>query len=152
MLRDGTFGQITFQSPEMVRLKQPGGETRVFSPTEIISLAPKVLSNGFRIMARLGLDYKHQAHILDAVPERLKKHVEDDLSSNGITGDSLNLKVEFEQAGASSLDIAIIADFSGQHASTWDSLPRRLQQSCLKACNENKWEIPFNQLTVHMEQ
>ncbi len=61
----------------------------------------------------------------------------------------LNLRVEFQSAGASSLDIVVIADFKGSQAPIYNRLRRAIQRWCVDACTENNWDIPFPQLTVH---
>ncbi|MBC8392157.1 MAG: hypothetical protein H8E17_06300, partial [Deltaproteobacteria bacterium] len=65
-------------------------------------------------------------------------------------GDTLNnLDVEFKEAGASSLDLEIIADFSGQIADAYDNLGRALPRIAVEACNKYGWVIPFKQITIH---
>ena len=61
----------------------------------------------------------------------------------------LNLRVEFESAGDSSLNIVVIADFSGQLADVYNRLRRSIQRWCVDAAAEFNWDIPFPQLTVH---
>ena len=61
----------------------------------------------------------------------------------------INLKVEFKEAGASSLDLAILADFSGDVAKDYMTLSRFLQRLAVDACNTHHWVIPFTQITVH---
>ena len=61
----------------------------------------------------------------------------------------LNLRVEFENASDSSLDVVVIADFSGQFADIYNRLRRAIQRWCVDAAVANKWEIPFPQITVH---
>jgi hypothetical protein len=61
----------------------------------------------------------------------------------------LNLRVEFFQAGGSSLDLVVIADFKGEMAHLYSRLSRAIQRWYVDACSENRWEITFPQLTVH---
>ncbi len=60
------------------------------------------------------------------------------------------VKVQFEAANASSLDYKIIAIFQGEAASSWFSIPRVLQRCAVEVCNEEGWEIPFAQMTLHL--
>ena len=59
------------------------------------------------------------------------------------------LRVEFERANTSSLDIVVIADFDGSVTDLYNRLRRAIQRWCVEACTENGWEIPFAQLTLH---
>ena len=63
-----------------------------------------------------------------------------------------NLRVEFQQANTSSLDIVVIADFDGKLADLYGRLSRTLQRWCVEACTENGWEIPFTQVTLHQSE
>ncbi|MGB1011645.1 MAG: hypothetical protein ACPGVP_18175 [Thiolinea sp.] len=71
------------------------------------------------------------------------------LEEEGYSKDLLNLRVEFEYANASSLDLAVIADFKGGVADLYNRLRRAIQRWCVDACTENDWEIPFTQITLH---
>ena len=66
------------------------------------------------------------------------------LEEEGYSKDLLNLRVEFEYANASSLDLVVIADFKGDNR-----LRRAIQRWCVDACTENGWEIPFTQIALH---
>jgi small-conductance mechanosensitive channel len=57
--------------------------------------------------------------------------------------------VEFDHAGASSLDVAIFALFSGEAAPSYYKMRRLLNRLAVEACNRHGWTIPFTQLTVH---
>jgi small-conductance mechanosensitive channel len=60
-----------------------------------------------------------------------------------------SLKVEFASAASSSLDFAMLADFTGELASRCNVLERLIQKTCVEVCNEQGWVIPFTQITVH---
>ena len=70
----------------------------------------------------------------------------------GYEKDLLNLRVEFEYANASSLDLVVIADFKGSRADLYNRLRRSIQRWCVDACTENQWEIPFTQIAIHGEK
>jgi hypothetical protein len=63
-----------------------------------------------------------------------------------------NLRIEFEKANTSSLDIVVIADFDGALAEIYGRLRRTMQRWCVEACTEHGWEIPFTQLTLHQAE
>jgi hypothetical protein len=71
------------------------------------------------------------------------------LYKEGYEEDILNLRVEFKEAGPSSLDLEVLADFSGRVAKDYNVLKRAIQRICVDACNKNGWIIPFTQLTIH---
>ena len=54
-----------------------------------------------------------------------------------------------KEAGASSLDFEILADFSGKAAQYHNVLARAIQRIAVDACNKYGWVIPFTQLTRH---
>ena len=80
----------------------------------------------------------------------LEEAIRTGLRHAGYDGALEKLAVEFESAGASSLNIAILANFDGAVQAEYQELERLLQRLCVDACNEHGWIIPFSQLTVHM--
>ena len=85
----------------------------------------------------------------ETIPELLRKHLETRVAEEGMKEHLLNLRVEFERANTSSLDIVVIADFHGSQAELYGRLGRSLQRWCVEACTVHDWEIPFTQLTLH---
>ena len=71
------------------------------------------------------------------------------MTKEGYGDDLISLNVEFKEAGASSLDLVILADFSGRIAKDHDILSRALQKIVVDACNKYAWVIPFTQITLH---
>jgi hypothetical protein len=59
------------------------------------------------------------------------------------------LLVEFKEAGNSSLDLLVLADFKGELADIYTRLERAIQRWCVDAATVYNWEIPFPQLTFH---
>ncbi len=57
--------------------------------------------------------------------------------------------MEFALANSSSLDLAVIADFSGELGDLYNRLRRAIQRWFVDACTEYGWEIPFPQMTLH---
>ena len=76
----------------------------------------------------------------------------EDPSLERYAGQLLNLRVEFERANTSSLDLVVIADFDGALADLYNRLRRSIQRWCVEACTANHWEIPFTQMTLHQAE
>jgi hypothetical protein len=80
----------------------------------------------------------------------LASRLYEELSREGYEKEIVHLQVEFAAAAASSLDLHVMADFSGAAAPHYDVLRRAMQRLCVEACNDYGWIIPFPQLTLHM--
>ncbi len=152
LLDDGAFGTVTLQTPETVQLQLLGGSRKTYPTTAFMDQNPTNLSRNFRVNVTFGVDYKHQAASTQDVPEKLKARLQADLGQAGYLPHVNNLTVEFKEAAASSLDMAIMADFSGELAQNYMTLQRLFQRIAVDACNEHGWEIPFAQITVHQAQ
>jgi small-conductance mechanosensitive channel len=150
LLNEETLGKVVLQTPEVVRLVLHGGSRRTFSTGDFLALSPMVLSTGFRLSVQFGVDYQHQALITQEIPAKLAARLCDDLAREGYEQDIVNLKVEFDEAAASSLNLRVLADFAGEAAPSYQILRRALQRFCVDACNDNGWVIPFTQLTLHV--
>ncbi len=149
ILSDNTRGQVMTQTPESVQLLLYGGSVKTYSTGDFLSQNPTNISSGFSLKSTFGIDYKHQAQCTQEIPEQLKQMLQRELVKAGY-GDNLNaVNAEFSQASASSLDIDIIAVFSGNAAKDYVALTRALQRIAVDACNRYGWEIPFAQVTVH---
>jgi hypothetical protein len=151
-LSDGTHGKVVAQSPEIVELELLGGASKTYTTMDYLSQSPMNLSSGYRLWITFGLDYAHQAIITREIPAIFEKAIIDDLTVQG-HGDSINrIRVEFEEAGASSLDLAVLADFKGNAGSKYSLLSRAIQRICVDTCNVHHWVIPFQQVTVHVAE
>ncbi|MEC5129382.1 hypothetical protein VSU19_21655 [Verrucomicrobiales bacterium BCK34] len=149
-LPDEGRGRVIAQTPEYVQLVKLGGAKITIPTTDFLAKAPKNLSQNFRIKSTFGIDYKHQADCTGKIPEILWAYITKGIYTLLEDNDSLlSLKVEFASAGASSLDYEIIADFDGIHAPRYEALSRAMQRLAVECCNENGWEIPFTQITLH---
>ncbi|MCB9915872.1 MAG: hypothetical protein H6828_12140 [Planctomycetes bacterium] len=144
------LAKVVDQTPEHVRLEFLGGSGASVPSTDFLGAGAERLSGGFRVKHRFGIDYAHQATCTTEVPTRLRAHVFDGLRALLPDGGLRHLKVEFLEAGASSLDYALLADFEGQVAPRYNELERALQRLAVDACNAEGWGIPFSQVTVHM--
>ncbi len=149
ILSDGTFGRVVSQTPDMVQLFLFGNSRKTYLTEEFLRLNPTNLSTGFCVGVTFGIDYSHQSLSTQEIPDRLKEMLTKKLAEASYGQYILNLNVEFKEAGVSSLDIEIFADFSGQAAQYRNSIHRFLQRGCVEACNEHNWIIPFTQITLH---
>ena len=149
MLSDGVRGKVIGISCEFVKLVQRGGSHKTYQTSDFLSLSPLNLSVNFRIKETIGISYDLQAISTTTVLEILHETIVRRVEEEGYTKDMLNLRVEFEYANVSSLDIVVIADFKGHLGDIYNRLKRAIQRWCVDACTENNWEIPFTQVTLH---
>jgi hypothetical protein len=148
-LSDGVWGKVKTQSPEMVQLALRGAGIKTLPTADFLALHPANLSAGFRLRVLFGFDYAHQAIITTEIPEKLLAFLREGLHLRGYAETLHQLKVEVAAAGASSLDMLTLADFSGAAAERHRILTRLIQSLTIDACNEYGWIIPFTQVTVH---
>jgi hypothetical protein len=149
LLGDGMRGKVTGISQELVQLVARGGAHRTYQTGDFLSLSPLNLSRNFRLKETIGISYALQRESVTSIPDLLKAHVEQRAAEEGYGEQLLNLRVEFERANTSSLDLVVIADFHGALGDLYSRLGRSMQRWCVEACNEHGWEIPFTQLTLH---
>lgn len=149
LLADGTFGQVLMQTPEMVQLVLLGGSHKTYRTAEFLQQKPSNLSTNFRVKVTFGIDYEHQSLSTREIPQKLQTMLARELLKEGYKEHLKNLQVAFKEAGASSLDLVILADFSGEVAKEYENLYYKLQRTAVDACNQHGWIIPFQQITVH---
>lgn len=149
ILGDGTRGCVVSLSHEMVELVLRGGAKKVYQTGDFLGLSPLNLSVNFRLKITFGIGYGHQDQATGPILETLDRFIRARLSDEGYEDALKNLRVEFAAAGASSLDLVVIADFDGEMAPLYNRINRAIQRWCTDACTENGWDIPFPQLTVH---
>ena len=143
------YGQVEFQSVDEVRLRLKGDSVKVYRTAGFLEANPTNLSKGFRVRTTFGVDYGHQSIVLSEVVPGLEAAVRAGLEATQFAPYLTGLRACFEEAGASSLDVRIVADFSGEAANAYRVLPRIMQHCCVDACNREGWVIPFTQLTLH---
>jgi hypothetical protein len=144
------FAKVASLSHEQVEVVELGGRRTIYQTAAFLSLSPSNLSRNFSIRVPFGLSYGLQAEITTTVPETFKNFLQKKMAENGYSDDCLSLSVDFLQAGASSLDLIVLADFKGEQAVAYRRLERALAKWCVECCNANNWEIPFPQMTVHL--
>ncbi|GHA04458.1 hypothetical protein GCM10008090_12290 [Arenicella chitinivorans] len=143
--------EVTHQGPVTVEL-QSAQLTSKLIPTEVYFAAGFVnvsKSKRIRLVSVFGIDYAHQSIALDVVPDKFQAGVLAHLEQANIGTNQIEVKVEFQAAGASSLDYRIIVFVGVAAAKHYYRIGRYIQQACLRVCNEEGWGIPFPQLTVH---
>lgn len=148
ILSDGVRGRVTGISPELVQLVERGGAQLTYQTSDFLAASPRNLATNFRIKEVIGVSYALQEKSTETIPEILRNTIQLRLEQEGYTEHLLNLSVEFSQANSSSLDITVIADFSGELGDLYNRLRRAIQRWCVDACTENGWEIPFPQMTL----
>lgn len=149
LLADGVRGKVVVQTPDFVQVVLLGGARQTWSTADFLAAAPRNLSGGFRVAVTFGVDYRHQAICTTEIPAKMRRKLEAGLAEMIGEENVVNVGVEFKEAGASSLDYEVLADFAGAVAQRSDALRRAIQRMLVDACNENGWVIPFTQVTLH---
>jgi len=149
LLGDGMRGKVIAISEQLVQMVERGGAHRTYQTGDFLALSPINLSTNFRLKETIGITYNLQQDAVTSIPDTLKAHIERRAAEEGYADRLLNLRVEFERANTSSLDLVVIADFDGSLADLYNRLRRAIQRWCVEACTEHHWEIPFTQLTLH---
>ncbi|MEN8803014.1 MAG: hypothetical protein ABF297_13665 [Thiogranum sp.] len=149
LLSDGARGTVIGISHELVQLVERGGALITYQTSDFLAKSPHNLSTNFRLKETLGISYALQKDSTTRIPETLHRYIEQRAEQEGYGEQLLNLRVEFAQAGNSSLDLVVIADFKGELADLYNRLRRAIQRWCVDACSEYGWEIPFPQMTLH---
>ena len=149
-LNDGTRGKVTGISLEMVQIIERGGTRKTYQTGDFLASSPRNLSTNFRLKETFGISYNLQQQSTNSIPDILLQSIQKRAEQEGYTEHLLSLKVEFESAADSSLNLVVIADFDGELADIYNRLRRAIQRWCVDASTENDWEIPFPQRTLHM--
>lgn len=146
---DDTLAKVVGISEEMTRLVLRGGAQKTYLTSDFLGAAPVCLSNNFRIRQTVGVSYSLQAQSTSTICTELRAYILQRIEEEGYGEQLMNLSVEFEYANASSLDIAVIADYKGELAQAYNRLNRSTQRWCVDACTLHGWEIPFMQVTLN---
>jgi small-conductance mechanosensitive channel len=149
LLSDGYYGRVLGVSFEFIELEDLGGGQKLYRVSDFLGLTPLNISTDFRIVQKFGISYRHQKESTTLILEQLKAYMLEQVEKDGFSEGLKRLQVQFESAGDSSLNIALIADFNGTVASSYYTLRRALNRWAVDACNHYEWEIPFPQLTIH---
>ena len=149
VLADNTVGRVVRQTPEWVQLALLGNSVKTYTVADFLGQTPRNLSHGFRFFGKFGIDYGHQKVSTNEVPSKLRERLSAGLAELVGAENLVDVNVEFANAGASSLDYAVLADFKGPAAARYFAIERGIQRICVDACNELAWVIPFTQITMH---
>ena len=143
------IGIVELQTPETVVFVNRKDAPRCIPTPAFLAMNPRNLSRGFLLTVTFGIDYSHQADVLERIPQLFEAAVRERLASDP-DGDALvNLKIELSTAGASSLDLLVLANFTGKAAIRHNPLKRAINQALVAACSKHGFGIPFPQVQVH---
>lgn len=148
LLSDGVRGKVAGISQEMIQLVERGGAQVTYQTGDFLAASPRNLSTNFRLKETIGISYALQKESTGKIPEQLQAFIQQRVEEEGYGDHLLNLRVEFALANNSSLDLAVIADFSGELGDLYNRLRRAIQRWCVDACTAYGWEIPFPQMTL----
>jgi len=153
-LDDGLFGSVLKQTPEIVQITglECDRSVKTYSTENFLSLNPRNISQGFGVFVTFGLDYNLQSGITQEIPQQLEALLKSEIESYAFAKHLKCLTVEFKAASASSLDLFIITQFDGEAASDYFIIDRFLQKASVSICTNNQWNIPFDNMTVHLEK
>ncbi len=152
ILSDGTYGKVERQTLEQVILRLKGGALKYYPTADFLQQNPVNLSRGFRYGVDFGLDYGIQSRVCDEIPKLFEQGLRRLLSERlqGEPPDFLSLKVAFDKAGASSLNLKILVEADGSGAEFYEEYEREIQSALVRICNENNLTIPFSQVTLNL--
>jgi len=153
-LDDGLFGSVLKQTPEIVQLTglECDQSIKTYSTENFLSLNPRNISQGFGVFVTFGLDYNLQSEITQEIPRQLETLLKAEAENYAFAKHLKHLAVEFKTASSSSLDLFIITQFGGEAASEYFVIDRFLQKASVNICTTNHWNIPFDNMTVHLEK
>lgn len=146
---DDRLAQVEHQGPDLVQLRYLGGSEALLSTVDFLSAGAENLSHGFRVSHRFGVDYSLQDISTSTVAEVLEKDLRAGVTQLLDDEEVLQVRVEFLEAGASSLDYILQADLAGSAAPHYERVKRALQRIVVESCTREGWGIPFAQLVVH---
>ncbi len=146
---DSTIGQVIYQSPEMVQVRLFGGNQITYTTENYLALSPMNLSHGYRIQMVFGIDYKYQAECTTTIPKKMTEAFRQDLIAVVGEDNLVRVVVDFFLPNTSSLDFEYEVFLKGSAAYLYEEVERTMIYSFANVCNENGWEIPFQQITLH---
>jgi hypothetical protein len=149
LLENGKFGKVLRQTIELVEVAVMDSMVQIRTKDFLGQNIRNLSQEGFGISCTFGVDYQHQAICLEIIPDRFKEAIIARFGLAGLRDDIKDIMVEFNAAGASSLDYRIYMVLSGHAADTFFRAQRLVQQACVETCNREGWVIPFTQITVH---
>ncbi len=149
---EGTIGEVVYQSPEMVQVRLFGGNLITYTTENYMAHSPMNLSHGYRIQMVFGIDYKYQAECTTTIPRIMTENFRKDLIEAVGEHNLVRVIVDFFLPNNSSLDFEYEVFLKGSAANLYEEVERTIIYSFANSCNENGWEIPFQQITLHQEK
>jgi hypothetical protein len=150
ILSDGTFGQIKLQTVEQIIVELKSLERKYYTTTDYLNLRPTNLSHGFTQSLVWSVDYHLQHSLTNEIIPNIKNKLIEKFKTTPYQFQ--NIVVEFQSAGASSLNLLIELKFDGAFAASKLEIERAMNTKMLEISNELKISIPFNRLTVDLNQ
>ena len=149
-LSDNSYGEVILQTPEFVHVKLFGGALKVYKTADFLNLSPVSLADGFLVVEKIGFDYKNQ---FDVVSDIYPKYIDymhsvfrgylDDRSMSDVI-------IEHDTNDSSCLSVSVNLFCNSALQNRKIFLRRLIHRESLNFFNSHKMAIPFNQLTVHL--
>ncbi len=152
LLGNGSLARVIRQTIELVEVSVKDSLMQIRTSDFIQQNVSNLTLEGFGIACLFGIDYQHQAICLDTVPGKFQTAIIERFNQNGLKDYIKDILVDFNAAGASSLDYRIYIVLDGKAANAYYRAQRLVQQACVDTCNREGWVIPFTQITVHSAQ
>lgn len=149
LLASGSLARVIRQTIELVEVSVLDRLVQISNKDYIAQNVRNLSRDGFGIACSFGVDYQYQPICLDIVPGKFKQAIIKRLEEAELKDDIKDILVEFNSAGASSLDYRIYMVFNGKAAKSYYRVQRLVAQACVDTCNQEGWIIPFTQITVH---
>ena len=149
LLKNGHYGQVQLQTPEVVEMKLISHEIVSIKTSEFLSFLPTNLTHGFQIWSSFGFDYSLDKQIHSLIPILLKKQIRETLHQKGFEKSIKHVNVLFDHAGTFALCLTLIVEFDGSVCQNYYQLRSLIQQSCLDICTEQKWPLPYQKIQVN---
>jgi len=137
---------------ELVQIIQRGGALSTYQMGDFLAQSPKNLSKSFRIKETVGIGYQHQKESTSEIVQILEAGINQKAIDEGYKESIQSIRVEFEAAAESSLNLVVVADFKGDVADIYNRLRRSIQRWSVDICTENNWIIPYPQIELHAEK
>jgi len=150
-LDDGTYGRVERQTMEQVTLYNYAS-LKYYPTSDFLSQKPRNLSQGYRLVINFGLDYGTQSRVCNELPKMFEEELKKYLTYyyNKKPSVITSLHVNFESAGASSLNLIILVKVNGLYGEEYYPLKWDVNKYLVQICNDNDLIIPFTQMTVSL--
>ncbi|MGK0180381.1 MAG: small-conductance mechanosensitive channel [Nitrospinales bacterium] len=150
-LDDKVYGRVENQTMEQVTLYNYAS-LKYYPTSDFLSQKPRNLSKGYRLVIKFGLDYGVQSRICDEIPKMFEEGLKNYLTYYYEKEPSVieSLRVNFESAGSSSLNLIILVKVNGLYGEDYYPLKWDVNKYLVKICNDNDLVIPFSQVTVSL--